>query len=190
LADQQIILKKRKQIMNIHKLKSSAQAAAVPQSKADAARDIKLLGDKQRELVRMETCINDELAKLTKALAPRIEELRMQITLLQSGVQTWCEAHRLEICGKGKSANLITGEVSWRVRPPSVTLKNVEGVINQLGEQGLTEFVRVKHEVNKDAVLAAPELVKHIRGLTVNTGVEDFVITPVEVDLQMDGARA
>lgn len=176
--------------MSIHKLKSTAQAVAVPQSKADVQRDIKALGDAQRELVRMETYINDELAKLTKALAPRIEAARLQIAALQSGVQTWCEAHRLEICGKGKSANLITGEVSWRVRPPSVTLKNVEGVIDQLGKLGLTDFVRTKHEVNKDAILAAPEQVKNVRGITVNTGVEDFVITPFEIELAADGARA
>lgn len=176
--------------MSIHKLKSTAQSAAVPQSKADVQRDIKLLGDAQREMVRMETLINDELGKLTKTLAPRIELLRMQITGLQSGVQTWCEAHRLEICGKGKSANLITGEVSWRQRPPSVTVRNAESVIDQLGQLGLTEFVRTKHEVNKDAILAAPEQVKGVRGITVNTGVEDFVITPFEIDLGAAGERA
>lgn len=176
--------------MSIHKIKSSAQAIAVPQSKADVQRDIKALGDAQRELVRTETFINDELAKITKALAPRIEALRMQITGLQSGVQTWCEAHRLEICGKGKSANLITGEVSWRVRPPSVTVRKAEDVIDQLGALGLTEFVRTKHEINKDAILAAPEQVKNIRGITLNTGVEDFVITPFEIELAASGERA
>lgn len=170
--------------MSIHKLKSTAQAIAVPQSKADVQRDIKLLGDAQRALTRIETEINDKLAELTKARAPMIEKLRLQITELQSGVQTWCEAHRLEICGKGKSANLITGEVNWRQRPPSVTVRNADSVINQLGELGLTEFVRVKHEVNKDAVLAAPDQVKQIRGIAVITGVEDFVITPFEIDLE------
>ena len=176
--------------MSIHKIKSSAQAIAVPQTKADVQRDIKALGDAQRELVRMETYINDELAKLTKALAPRIEALRLQITGLQSGVQTWCEAHRLEICGKGKSANLITGKVSWRVQPPSVTVRKAEDVIDQLGALGLTEFVRTKHEINKDAILASPEQVKNIRGITVNSGVEDFVITPFEIELAAAGERA
>lgn len=176
--------------MSIHKLKSTAQASAVPQSKADVQRDIKTLGDAQRELTRIETEINDELAKLTKARTPRIEALRLHMTELQSGVQTWCEAHRLEICGKGKSANLISGEVSWRQRPPSVTVRKVDDVIDQLGLLGLTEFVRVKHEINKEAILAAPERVSGVRGLTVNTGVEDFVITPFEIDLGAAGERA
>ena len=176
--------------MSIHKLKSTAVANNVPQSKAEVQRYIKTLGDAQRELTRIETEINDELAKLTKARAPRIEALRLHITELQSGVQTWCEAHRLEICGKGKSANLITGEVSWRQRPPSVTVRNADSVINQLGELGLTQFVRVKHEVNKEALLAEPDALQGIKGLSYNIGVEDFVITPFEIDLGAAGERA
>ena len=58
-----------------------------------------------------------------KAEAPRLKELQDRIGMLQAGVQTWCEANREQICGKGKTANLITGEVSWRQRPPSVRVR-------------------------------------------------------------------
>lgn len=170
--------------MSLHKLKSTASAAAVPQSALDAQRAITALGQVQRDLVRIEADINDAIAALNGQHAPRIEALRTKREALQAGIQTWCEANRAGLCGKGKSANLVTGEVAWRQRPPSVAVRNTDAVIDQLGQLGLTQFVRVKHEVNKEAVLAEPEAVRGIKGLQVNVGIEDFVITPFEVDLE------
>lgn len=164
------------------KLKATAQAYTA-QSRADVVRDIKLIGDLQREYARIESDVNDQLANITKAVAPRVEGLRERIAVLQGGVQGWCEAHRVEICGKGKSANLVTGEVSWRQRPPSVQLAKVDDVLARLRGLGLTRFIREKEEVNKDAILAEPAEVAGIKGIKVITGVEDFVITPFEVEL-------
>jgi phage host-nuclease inhibitor protein Gam len=154
-----------------------------PQSKADAMRDIKAIGDLQRELGRIEADINDQIAEITKRAAPRIETLRERLAELQSGVQTWCEAHRVELCGKGKTANLVTGEVSWRQRPPSVSISKADEVITRLRGLGLLRFIRSKEEVNKEAILAEPAEVAGIKGIKVVTGVEDFVITPFEVDV-------
>lgn len=154
-----------------------------PQSKADAMRDIKMIGDLQRELGRIEADINDKIAAITNTAAPRIEALRERLTELQAGVQTWCEAHRVEICGKGKTANLVTGEVAWRQRPPSVSITKADEVIARLRGLGLVQFIREKEEVNKEAILAEPAEVAGIKGIKVVTGVEDFVITPFEVDV-------
>ena len=170
--------------MTVTKLKSTGAAAAVPQSKADAQRAIEHIGAAQRELTRIGTTINDQITAVTAQHTARIEHLRGHLAALQSGVQTWCEANRELLCGRGKSANLITGEVAWRQRPPSVTVRNAEAVIDQLGALGLTQFVRVKHEVNKEAVLAAPDQVAGIKGLAISSGVEDFVITPFEIELE------
>lgn len=164
------------------RIKSTSTVQAC-QSKADAMRDIKAIGDLQRELGRIEADINDRLAEMTKAAAPRIQQLREALTELQAGVQTWCEANRVEICGKGKSANLVTGEVSWRQRPPSVSITKADEVIGRLRGLGLLRFVRTKEEVNKEAILAEPAEVAGIKGIKVVTGVEDFVITPFEVDV-------
>lgn len=164
------------------RIKSTSTVQAC-QSKADAMRDIKAIGDLQRELGRIEADINDQIADLTKKAAPRIEQLRERLVELQAGVQTWCEANRVEICGKGKSANLVTGEVSWRQRPPSVSISKADEVIGRLRGLGLLRFIRSKEEVNKEAILAEPAEVAGIKGIKVVTGVEDFVITPFEVDV-------
>lgn len=164
------------------RIKSTSTVQAC-QSKADAMRDIKTIGDLQRELGRIEADINDQIADLTKKAAPRIEQLRERLVELQAGVQTWCEANRVEICGKGKSANLVTGEVSWRQRPPSVSISKADEVIGRLRGLGLFRFIREKEEVNKEAILAEPAEVAGIKGIKVVTGVEDFVITPFEVEV-------
>lgn len=164
------------------RIKSTSTVQAC-QSKADAMRDIKTIGDLQRDLGRIEADINDQIADLTNKAAPRIEQLRERLVELQAGVQTWCEANRVEICGKGKSANLVTGEVSWRQRPPSVSISKADEVIGRLRGLGLLRFIREKEEVNKEAILAEPAEVAGIKGIKVVTGVEDFVITPFEVEV-------
>lgn len=156
----------------------------VPQSKADVANDIKAIGDLQRQLGRIEATVNDQIAEITAKAAPQIDAMRERLQALQAGVQTWCEAHRVEICGKGKSANLVTGEVNWRQRPPRVSVSKEEEVIQRLRGLGLIRFVREKEEINKEAILAEPAEVAGIKGIKVVTGVEDFVITPFEVEVE------
>lgn len=155
-----------------------------PQSKADVANDIKAIGDLQRQLGRIEATVNDQIAEITAKAAPQIDAMRERLQALQAGVQTWCEAHRVEICGKGKSANLVTGEVNWRQRPPRVSVSKEEEVIQRLRGLGLLRFIREKEEINKEAILAEPAEVAGIKGIKVVTGVEDFVITPFEVEVE------
>ncbi len=165
--------------------KSKSKALAyVSQSRADAQADIKKLGDLKRQALRVKADLDDAIAKLTKAAAPRMEELGARIALLEEGIQAWCEANRTELCGKGKSANLITGEVAWRQRPPSISIRGADAVLECLRSSGLARFIRSKDEVNKDAMLNEPDAARAIPGVTIVTGVEDFTITPFEVDME------
>ncbi|SFF05256.1 host-nuclease inhibitor Gam family protein [Nitrosomonas sp. Nm166] len=140
------------------------------------------IGDLQRQALRTTTEMNDAIAHITQTFQPRIDAINDQLKTLQEGVQGYCEAHRIELTdgGKVKTANLITGEVQWRQRPPSVSVRGSESVIEMLKRLGLGRFIRIKEEVNKEAVLNEPDEVRGVAGLTVVTGVEDFVITPFE----------
>ncbi|SOD42306.1 host-nuclease inhibitor Gam family protein [Nitrosovibrio sp. Nv4] len=166
------------------RLKAQAQAY-VPQTKDDAAADIRKIGDLQRQLLRAATEMNDAVAIVTQNFQPRMEAIKNQLQILQDGVQGYCEAHRLELTdgGKVKTANLITGEVQWRKRPASVSVRGVEAVIETLKRLGLGKFVRTKAEINKEAILNEPDEVRGVAGITLVTGVEDFVITPFEQEV-------
>lgn len=163
------------------RLKAKAQVY-VPQTRDDAAADIRKIGDLQRQIARSSADLNDAIAELTAVAQPTLDALGEQLKTLQEGVQAYCEAHRFDLTneGKVKTANLITGEVQWRQRPPSVSVRGAESVIEALKRLGLGKFVRTKEEINKEAILNEPEEVRGVAGITVVKGVEDFVITPFE----------
>jgi phage host-nuclease inhibitor protein Gam len=161
------------------------KAADAPQTMAQVQSDIRKIGDLQREHGRISADLNDQVAKLTEAAAPGLKELQEQMTALQKGVQIYCEANREELCGKGKTANLVTGEVQWRQRPPSVKVTGVEAVIAWLKTAGMASFIRSKDEINKEAMLNEQEKAKAVPGVTIVTGIEDFVIVPFEVDTEV-----
>jgi len=167
--------------------KQKAKAAAfVCQSKEQAMDSIRVLGDAQRELTRLETEINDQIAAATAARKNEIDALQTRIETLTAGIHTWCEAHRAELCaGGGKTANLVTGEVSWRQRPPSVSIRAVDKVLETLRSLGLSRFIRTKDEPNKEAMLADPKAVSGIAGISIVTGIEDFIVQPFEVDVAL-----
>ena len=158
------------------------------QSREETMDAIKVLGDTQRELARIETAINDEIACITQRQKDRIDALKGRIDALTTGIHLWCEANRSALCaGGGKTANLITGEVSWRQRPPSVTVRCADKVIETLKRLGLERFVRIKEEVNKEAILGDPRSVAGVAGITVVQGIEDFTVAPFEIDIQGAG---
>ena len=72
-----------------------------------------------------------------------------------------------------------TGTIAWRVTPPSVRLSKVEEVLRELQERGLSEYIRVKQEVDKEAILSAPAGVAGIPGISICQR-EEFVVEPAE----------
>ena len=169
----------------ISRLKTPAMDT--PQSRDDVARLIRDLGDLQREFLRETTEMNDAIGAITQNYQPALAALTQRIEKLQAGVQAWCEANRGELTGDGKvkTANLVTGEVQWRQRPPSVRVRALDVVIDSLRKFGLDRFIRVREELNKEAILADPAAVDGIAGISIQTSVEDFVITPFEQQLDV-----
>lgn len=154
------------------------------QSKSEVMEKITHIGNKQREIARLEAEMNDKIAEITEQYKGNISTLQDEVVLLTHSAQIWCEANRNSLLDKGlKTANLITGEVSWRYRPAKVNVRKEDFVIEQLEEKGLTQFIRVKKNVNKDAVLADRNAVQDIDGISIVDGVEDFIITPFEIEV-------
>lgn len=101
-------------------------------------------------------------------------------------MQTWCEAHRAELTrdGKVKTANLVTGEVQWRKRSRRVQVSDLDVALAGIRARGLAAtYIRTSEVLDKAAVLAAPNELAGIPGLSVATGGEDFVITPFEQEI-------
>lgn len=164
------------------RVKTQAKAL-VCQNQIEAQDFIKTLGDKNREIERLQTQMNDEIAIITQKYADSINPIKADADDLTQAIQIWCEANKDKLLEKGgKTANLITGEVSWRLRPPSVSVRGIDDVIIRLERFGLERFVRTKKEVNKEAILNEPDAVSGIAGVSIKSGVEDFIISPFEAE--------
>lgn len=169
-----------------NRIKAPAKNAVyIPQTRDECALAIDQIGRINRSIQVLQAAMNDEIAAITERYAGAISEKTEELSRLQDGVQSWCEANRFELTegGKSKSGHFVTGDVQWRQRPPSVAVRGVESVIETLHRLGLSRFVRTKEEINKDAILNEPQAVAGVAGLSIKTGVEDFVITPFEQEL-------
>lgn len=167
------------------RVKSAAAAYPVPQSRDDVSSAIGMIGAAQRERDRIQADMNDALAQLRETYEARAKPWADQIAALTAGVQTYCEAHRDELTNsaKVKSHTFASGEVKWRMRPPSVAIRAADVVIEALKSLKLARFVRTKEEVNKEAILADPEAVSGVKGITISQK-EDFVVTPWDTQLE------
>lgn len=166
------------------RIKQAASAVFIPQTREQTSEAIREIGERQRELARLTADMNDEIAQVKERWEAAAEPHKIRIAALQQGVQIWSEANRDAITqnGKTKTAAFTTGEVAWRLRPPSVVVRGAEAVLDQLRKLGLKRFIREREEVNKEAILNEPEAVAHVAGITISQG-EDFIVTPFETEL-------
>ncbi|MCT8633294.1 host-nuclease inhibitor Gam family protein, partial [Glaesserella parasuis] len=77
-----------------------------------------------------------------------------------------------------------TGEVQWRAKPPAVVAKGIDSILESLRNLGLFRFIRTKEELNKEAMLAEPDVARSISGVTIREGVEEFVIKPNDEEVR------
>lgn len=162
----------------------------VPQSRDDAAETLRMIGETNRQIARIEADMNDKIAKLKDEAEKRASPLKDQVVARTEGLKVWAEANRdaLTNSGKTKTADLGTGKISWRLRPPSVRVTGTDRVIEAIKALGFASFLRTKEEINKEALLAAPDKARMIAGVSIGTEGEDFIAEPFEAELAASGA--
>jgi phage host-nuclease inhibitor protein Gam len=166
----------------------TAAAIAVPQNREEVQQWISNLGKVQRDRATLTNEMNNLIAPITERFAAPLDEKAQEEQRLLEGIATWCEANKAELTKDAKTVNLVTGEVQWRMNPPSVAFKRgikVEEIIAHLKQLKLAKlFVRVKEEVNKDAILAADDKTKAkltaAGTIKIVTDSEMFSVTPFE----------
>jgi len=157
----------------------------VPEDVAGADHMVYQLGNAMRAAAALELEAQSKVADVMVGYASRIAEYKREADNLLLGIQAFCEAHRTELLQPGsKTSVFANGEVSWKTRPPSVEFKKglkVEDVVAALKAAGLEIFVRVKEEVDKEAILStseSQEKIKDVPALYIRKDVEDFIVAP------------
>lgn len=169
------------------KTKTRASNLPVPQSDEDAAAAIAHIGELNRTVARIKADADDRIAAITRDAGERSAPLKEACTAAIEGLRIYCEAHRARLTrdDKTKTAKFATGEIAWRLRPRKVTLpRTKEGIaelIGRLKKLRLKRFIRVKEEVDKDAMRDEHEVAGAVPGVSIGSAGEDFTVEPLEM---------
>lgn len=163
----------------------------VPKSLDDAARFLTQIGEEQRATNEIQSGFNAAVDKLkTQAMADD-EPHQKKVSELVEGLFVYAEAHRDELTdyGKRKTVEVPTGAFGWRMTPPAVSLRDIKSILENLKSLKLKRFIRIKEEVDKEAMLKEPDVAKTVKGVSIGQH-EEFVAKPavleVEIATQVD----
>jgi phage host-nuclease inhibitor protein Gam len=170
--------------------KAKSAAVAAPQNQTQARDWMARIGIAERNLASISSVMSEDIARIKEEAENRADPVREQLDDLRKGLQTWAEANRAALTTKSKTVDLGTGSFKWRLRPPSVSIRGTAKIIAAMKAMSLTRFVRVKEEINKDALLAEPEVAAGINGVTIKSAGEDFIIEPIVEDVSAGKAAA
>jgi len=158
----------------------------IPASLEEAAEFVGRIGKEQREIDRIQNKLNEAVEKLKSKSMSESQVRNENISQLVEGLFIFAESHRNELTedGKRKTVELPTGIFGWRLTPPAVSLKNVKQVLEELVKRRLKQFIRVKQEVDKEAMLKEPDVAKSVKGVTIGQH-EEFMVKPAELELEI-----
>jgi len=156
----------------------------IPESIEQTSEFIGKIGKHQRELTQIETDLNDRIEKIKARAEEDISSHRKAIEELFAGIFIFAERHRDKLTeeGKKKTVHFSTGDILWRRMPLAVSIasRNVKKAIKFCKSSGLKRFIRIKEELDKEAMLREREVAKKIWGVNIGQK-EQFVVKPAEV---------
>lgn len=166
------------------RLKAAAQP--VPQSQEEADRLLGEIGALSREVARIEADLTDQVERAKAAAKQQAAPLAEAIKAKFQALTAWAEANKAELLGgKRRSLQLTHGAIGWRWGSPAVRIKRgcEEAVVTTLERLGLDRFLRVKRELNREAILEDPAAVEGIAGVAIERA-ESFWAKPAEMEIE------
>ena len=138
-----------------------------PKTLAAAEESIRKMAELQRQLQHIELTLIEEITPIRDYYEKKSKPLKEKIEDLQVGLQFWAEKNKADLInGKTRTAKLATGEVGWRMSAATVHVA-ATNVIDSLKRLGLTKFIRTKEELDKNAILANPQGLESVKGLSI-----------------------
>lgn len=162
-------------------------APPLPTSIQEVADLLGKIGYHQRQIIIIQAHTTEKMEKIRVGAIETAQPHEEAVEQLFEAIYTFAQANRLELTdgGKKKTVVLPTGDLFWRTNPPSVAIRDVEKVIALCEEKGLSRFVRIKKEPDKEAMLKEPEVAGEIRGVTIKRDIEEFGASPAETQIEV-----
>ena len=158
----------------------------VPHNLQEAAKFLAKIGEEQRKVDAIALDLNNDVDKLKTSAMTKAKLPQEKVSNLISGLFAFAEAHRKELTndGKIKTVKVPTGSFGWRMTPKSVSLRNVKSILEELKSLKLKRFIRIKEEVDKEAMLKESDMAETIKGVSIGQH-EEFLAKPNELELEI-----
>lgn len=163
------------------RVKANTNSMEAPQSKDEAEKYVYDIGRLQRENELDNAAFNDAVENLRASYSEATEKRKLEIEAKTIGLEKWAQANRVDVFGKSKSIALEFGRLIFRKNPPKVKVSRTADVIERCKDIG--QFYRVKYSIDKEAMLAEPEIASQIEGVKIIEGDEVFSVEPNEQEL-------
>lgn len=164
-------------------------------SKTELEAAIAKIGELQREKATLESDAASRINSIKEELSKSIELIDLEIQALSKRVYNYSNQNREVLFpAEKKTAELITGCVSYRKRKPSVKTRKSKKLVNNILEKHKLSsaveklekrlssvFLRLNLDLDKERALAYPKKAKEKAGLEFNEETERFYIKPSEV---------
>jgi phage host-nuclease inhibitor protein Gam len=161
-------------------------AFPVPQTAVEFEELAVRLGEVSREMDGIAATGASKLANIKLSTKKAVDQLGKEAKALWGAISAYAEAHRVELLPKGrKSKSIAAGTIGWRTSTPAIQIDGDEDeIILRLEAAGLHRFLRETVVIDKAALLAEPEVVKTITGLSI-VQVETLFFKPLDLDTEL-----
>ncbi|MBM3250822.1 MAG: host-nuclease inhibitor protein Gam [Candidatus Nealsonbacteria bacterium] len=158
----------------------------VPKSLEEATKFLRQIGEEQRATIAIQSTLNARVEELKAKAMSDAGPHQKRISELVEGLFAFAETNRNELTegNKRKTVEVPTGTFGWRMTPPAVSLRDVKAVLENLKKLDLTRFIRIKEEVDKEAMLREPEVAEKVRGVSIGQ-YEEFIVKPTYLGVEI-----
>ncbi|AAU90944.1 MULTISPECIES: host-nuclease inhibitor Gam family protein [Methylococcus] len=120
----------------------------------DVDQALREIGEIERDLSLIDGDVNDQIDRLKAAAKTQAQPLLDRKTALELAMKEFCEANRAEFA-KVKTRQLVFGSVGFRLST-RVLIKRVADTLQALKDLGLHGCIRLKEEIDKEALKTLP----------------------------------
>ena len=164
----------------------------VAPSEAEAHEAMKHFARTSSQLKGLEAEVELEVQKVRDKYKVRVEKIRVEYNDALDKLKAYAEEHRADLFDKKKSVDWTHGLMGFRTGTPKVakpTRITWAKVLEILKEEGLTHFIRMKEELDKDKIIESRQdqlvmgQLKELAGVEV-VQQESFFVEPKEEEVR------
>ncbi len=161
-------------------------AAPIYNDKEEADRAIARIAQLQRDRTSILDVTRQQIDALTEDARVAVGPIDNEIKELVQNLSVYAEYNRAELTndGRTKLVSLAHGSLQWRFTPFAVSIRGkTEVVIQRLKKLGLTQFIRTKETIDRQAMSKNRMQAEAVEGISF-TRREEFVVTPNETNIE------